>query len=591
MSLNKYLDTKYGKIFVILIKLLIIGYGIDFLCNNSVYNFNEPYIFIGIFGVSGIFINNKYRKEIKLNKWDITIIIILTLCILLGNYEYIGFYEWKTIAGFIKNSFRTISIFLASFIIFKEIFILLTHIDIVNKDKKIDKAWNKKVNRNLFLITFIVIVFVDCFFLFTCSYPGSLSPDSTWQIEQFLTGEYSNHHPFYHTQIIRLFYSLGMLLFNDVNAAIATYSVFQIVLMALTFSYVVSTIYKASINLKLAIIVAIWYLVMPFNIQYSYTMWKDVIFGAVMTLYAVSMFRILKNLGNIKNNYIVMILSAIGICLLRSNGYFIFFFSVLIFIFLFKEKKKLILIFLCILASTYILKHPVLDALNVSQPDTIEALSIPAQQVARVIYEGKALTDEQLELLDNVIDVSKISDYYMEYCSDPIKVLVREKDGQDYIKDHKLEFLKLWIKLGIKYPTAYLRAWIEETKGYWNAGYLYWIWLDEVNGNGFGVFRVVNNLKIKDFYDNYCANIAKPVWCIFISTGLYTWLNIISLWRSKKQGNKEALFVCIPFLMMIISLCIATPVYNEFRYAYSLYCAMPFILLVSSSFFNRNLNN
>ena len=39
---------------------------------------------------------------------------------------------------------------------------------------------------------------------------------------------------------------------------------------------------------------------------------------------------------------------------------------------------------------------------NVVQPDTIEALSIPAQHIARVITDGGELTQEQEELLSKL---------------------------------------------------------------------------------------------------------------------------------------------------------------------------------------------
>lgn len=47
-----------------------------------------------------------------------------------------------------------------------------------------------------------------------------------------------------------------------------------------------------------------------------------------------------------------------------------------------------------------------------------------------------------------------------------------------------------------------------------------------------------------------------------------------------KQNNMN-LFASIPFLMVILTLLIATPVYAEFRYAYAVFCGIPFVLAVS----------
>ena len=70
------------------------------------------------------------------------------------------------------------------------------------------------------------------------------------------------------------------------------------------------------------------------------------------------------------------------------------------------------------------------------QPDTIEALSIPAQHIARVITDGGELTQEQEELLSKVVDLERVPKEYDSTISDPIKTLVREKGNQDYIKEH-----------------------------------------------------------------------------------------------------------------------------------------------------------
>jgi hypothetical protein len=88
----------------------------------------------------------------------------------------------------------------------------------------------------VFLIPFLSIVAIDNIILFTCRYPGTVSSDSLTQIKMFMEGWYNNHHPFYHTQVIRLFVSLGLKLFGDLNAAVAFFNVFQIFFMAACFS-------------------------------------------------------------------------------------------------------------------------------------------------------------------------------------------------------------------------------------------------------------------------------------------------------------------------------------------------------------------
>lgn len=71
-----------------------------------------------------------------------------------------------------------------------------------------------------FLINFVVLVLAK--------YPGNLTSDTIDQINQIMTGSYSNHHPFYFAMLIKLFLSIGLALFHDMDAAIFLYSVMQI---------------------------------------------------------------------------------------------------------------------------------------------------------------------------------------------------------------------------------------------------------------------------------------------------------------------------------------------------------------------------
>lgn len=47
------------------------------------------------------------------------------------------------------------------------------------------------------------------------------------------------------------------------------------------------------------------------------------------------------------------------------------------------------------------------------------------------------------------------------------------------------------------------------------------------------------------------------------------------------KRNREMLFITIPFIAVILSLLVATPVYSEFRYAYAVFCGFPFVLAIA----------
>ena len=278
-------------------------------------------------------------------------------------------------------------------------------------------------------------------------------------------------------------------------------------------------------------------------------------------------------------NYVGLIITAFGVCLLRSNGYFVFVFTVLCFLLLWKlSKKRIVMVMLIVLAGSFVLKHPVLKAIGVTQPDLIESLSIPSQQIARDIVDHNDLTDEQKELLSRVIDIDRIPESYSPFISDPIKNLVREKGNQGYIRQNTTGFIRLYFSLGVKHPLTYLRGWIDQTRGYWNAGYDYWRWYDGVVENGLGIYRTVHSERAHTILTWYLTQFSnQPALWIFLCIGFFDWMMLIALYIAIVRKDKVGVMLTIPNIMVVLSLLAATPVYSEFRYNYSVFCALPIV--------------
>ena len=514
-------------------------------------------------------------KNIKLSKQNkilLTIFsIVLSLTVVLANYSL-----FHTIVSHAYRLIAIIEVFLGGFVVYRECIIALSEFNVKNNGVILR-------NKNLFFLSlWLIIIFVDLFIFYTAQYPGIFTPDSIGQVRQILTGVYTNHHPFYHTMIIKIFIDIGLNVFNDINVGVALYSIFSIFVLATCIIYIVKTIYTITKNLNLTLIVYICYLVYPVNIKYSFYMGKDVFFGVAISVFVVTIYKILNNIGNYKVNLLITFLSSLGVCLLRSNGLFVYVFSFIVFFILFFKKYKFInLIMVITILLSIILKYPVLSSLNVKQPDTIESLSIPAQQIARVIKDEKELTSDQKELLNKVIDIDKISDYYVSFFFDPIKDLVREKGNQDYLKEHSKEYLNLYIQLGLKYPQKYIEAWVDQTRGYWNSGYAFWRWADGVTNNDLGVYQTVNSKFFDSVLTLYLMEWqGSPIFTFFLSIGFMVWLLVMFVYKSVIYKRKDLFFILVPPLLVIATLLIATPLYAEFRYAYAVSVTLPFIIAI-----------
>ncbi len=569
-------------------ELVLILYWCAYLSKSDAYT--APYLLVGLLALYFAVVRSRFGDEEMMGKSETRVTdgyaFLLASMVVSANYRiFVGADDGGFLAALAVGRFaayqgiaEALLLWGIGFWLFKEILIGVARLDGIKS-----KEEGLKHPKRMFWICWGVLVAVYALVLFGSQYPGELNPDSISQMTQLLTHSYSNHHPYYHTQIIHAIIAVGLKIFGEINQAVALYSAFSIFVMSFFFLYVVETVYTCTQNFKIAFAVFLFYLVMPFHLIYSMTMWKDVFFGAAVTCFVMSCYRCLQSVGNGKQNWIILLLSSLGMGLLRSNGWIVFFISTIAFIALFRKTyKKMIFLFVAVLLSTFILKHPVLSYLQVTQPDTIESLSIPAQQIARVVADGKKLTEGQKEIINKIIDIEQIPKEYKDFISDPVKHLVRQKGNQEYLRRHPIEFLKLYGQLGLRYPHKYIKAWIDQTRGYWNGGYSYWRWTTEVEKNNLGIKRTVKSRFLDKALKKYLTIWqSSPFLQLFLSIGVYVWGILILSYRAWMRRNKRILFVMIPFLAVIATLLIATPVFAEFRYAYALFCGFPFLLAVA----------
>ena len=452
----------------------------------------------------------------------------------------------------------------------------------ISSDYTSRKVSERNKPGRFFSCVFGSICLINLIYLFFVTYPGSVSGDSIWQIKQIASGAYVNNHPFWHTMIIKFFMQIGYALFGDANAAAATYSAGQIFIMAACFAYAMVTLYQMGIpNFWLSIAYAM-YAFLPHNITYSATMWKDVLFGGAMLLSVISALRIIRKVGKHKGlDYMLFFIGGIGSCTLRTNGWVSMLIAALFMIpMLWKKEKVLAFTLVGVLFAGWIMVGPAFTWLNVGKTDVSEAFSVPLQQVSRVIAKGRELTDEEVELLSQIVDLEEIAEIYDESVSDKIKDAVRSKD-RAYFDEHLGEYASLWIQLGMRYPGDYLEAWIELTKGFWNGGYDYYIYAEYVKENPFGIYMKQQTNLIHKLVKAYFTFSREAVFFEPLqSIGLHVWLMIMLYFLCAVHKRPETVLF-VPCFIIILGLWLGAPVYSQFRYVYPIFTAYPLLLPVA----------
>lgn len=439
----------------------------------------------------------------------------------------------------------------------------------------------------VFWFSFLLIAGIYSLILFLCYYPGTINYDGLKQIWQVLSNAYDNRHPFYHTQIIRLFLFIGMKGFNDINLGIALYSFFQIFTMAGCFAYQLKTMAEVRIPKGCLMITLAGYLTMPYHVIMSFTMFKDVLYSGMILLMVTAAYRMILGLSSNSNaDRILFIISSLMTCLLRLNGLLMYFLTfVTVLVFFRKGNKSLLIMAGSIIILGAIMMGPVLRFAGIEGFDPIEARAMPLQQITRVYLMENDLSKEETEMLSKLADLSKVSETYNPSKADPMKELVRNTGEQRYLKENGMDYLKLWIALGIRHPLQYLTAWIEETRGYWNAGYPCVYLCDVIIGEGSGgIHKTVRNEKLRSWMTAYLWSFMEKTRFghpgqLFVSMGLLTWL-VGAVMTVARMRRVKTVFLAVPAMLNLATLLFGVSVFSEFRYDYPMFLCAPLVFSV-----------
>lgn len=417
-------------------------------------------------------------------------------------------------------------------------------------------------------------------------YPGIMTPDSINQFEQVLgIIPYSNHHPWVHTLVFGFFYHIGYVLTKDMVTAVSVYTFFQMCLLAGSVAYFISTLRSHRIRPFVLIMITAFYALIPYNAVFSVTVWKDIPFAAAVMIFGCSILRLSVQNRICLKNLIAFFVSGVMICLFRSNGWYAFLLALPFLLFGFRHKARYVYppLLMALLLSVTV-KYPVMQAFQVEQPDFIESVCIPMQQITAVICNDRDLTEEELSLIEQVVDLTYIKELYNPTFADNIKELVRA-GNQAYLVEHKEEFLKLWIDLGLRYPGDYLTAYVNQTYGYWYPDSFYLVAEAEgVSATELGVSHkplIGGPLVIKGKEIAIKLGSMVPIYGVLWSMGAACWIMLFGISVVIIQKDYHKLICYLPSVALLLTVLAATPVATEFRYVYFMVFGIPFYLITA----------
>lgn len=462
---------------------------------------------------------------------------------------------------------------------------------LLSEDKPVNSKYSVFIYNHIFIITFILCI-LGYIPYFLYQYPGIMTPDSINQYEQALHMiPYSNHHPWLHTLIIELCVNIAGLFTNSMNAKAAFYTIVQMLFMAISGAYTVNTLKKLNVKPALLYIAIAFYAFVPYNAVYAITVWKDVPFAGLTSLFTCALIRIDLKLKsddiNIKlmlPELIIILLTGVGMSLFRSNGFYGFIVFIPAGVLYFKNRiygKRVIACFLIALVIVLIFKIPVMKSFDVKKPDMIENIAIPLQQVSAVLVNDRYIEPGDMEEIKKIVDLTYIKDLYVPTYGDNIKELFRA-GNPEYLAANKMTFAKIYIKLGFNYPLDYLKAYGKQTYGFYYPDRDYGVADTEgiiasdidLHTEPIIAGRVI--VKLKEIVIKLADMI--PVYGLIWSAGTIFWFLLLAMTTGILMKDYKKIVFLLPTFLITMTLFIATPIANEIRYAYFLMYQWPLII-------------
>lgn len=495
----------------------------------------------------------------------------------------------------------------------------------------------KWTDRSRFLIYmgFLLLCYLPVFLAY---YPSVFAYDAEGQLYQVLAHDYSTHHPLIHTLFLGAFFRLGGLL-GSYSLGMAVHSVVQMVLMAGIFAYTVLFLYKEGTGRVLRLLLLLFYGLFPANSVLAISTTKDVLFAGLVLCYVLEMYRQFSGRRTetgkqLKGNeekekrgeWVMLVLTGALLLLFRNNALYAMIAAFPVSFFLmgktsmaknpaeessareknpgkfaaekssmesaqigkrahYSERKAYLLATVCMLFLFAVAAAGLKGVLKAQNGSPREMLSVPLQQIARTRVEHEEELEPELrQELDQYVSSEWVFAAYHPHLADPVK-------SRAVIHDNPAGFIKVWIRLGLRYPQTYIDAFLDNSVGLWfledqshaeiygkgkESGFGYLSTDNRTMPAGFEIVEDSRLPGLRNFMEEIVSENRYqdiPVLSMIFAPAFYWWLLVLYLASAVYQRNWRGMIPAVFLVMYYLTLLLSPAVLV--RYMYPLMVSVP----------------
>ncbi|MBQ9009728.1 MAG: hypothetical protein IJ088_10410 [Clostridia bacterium] len=318
----------------------------------------------------------------------------------------------------------------------------------------------------------LVFHFLPCFAVITVCYvlvllayfPGIVNYDFFTELLQYQRGPYFGAHPVFHTILTGVLFSLGNSLTGSYTLGALMYCVFQLLVMAVVYAYVVCFVSKR-VPRWAACLTLLFFTLFPVHGLMAISTVKDAMFAAMLTLLVTEIWQAQEDPEGLMASWrrqAGIVLTCLSLSLLRHNGVFSYVFACIALLLICRRKRALVLVAVTLVVSLAIPKAIRVAVRAWDTPDS-EMMSIPCQQLMRTANRAPMSDEERAEL--STWWVEGTVERYHPYYADTAK---GGNFNYERYKADKGAFWQTWLRYGRRYPVVYLEAFLMNCAGIWN---------------------------------------------------------------------------------------------------------------------------
>lgn len=301
--------------------------------------------------------------------------------------------------------------------------------------------------------------------------PGIIVSDMAWMFEQLVgITQMTTWHSVFTTWVFGGLVLLGRALGSDAIGCML-YVLLQSLAMSYALARVMRLLHKLHISWKWQTAALCFFAFFPIWPMYSVTIWKDTLHTATLLLLLLETIELVRGLGRFgfKRWLGYFALALLG-CLWRNNGLYVVLPSLIAFVVLARGQRiRLCGVAAGVLAVMMLFNNVIVPALGIVDTTPSGIYSVCFQQTARVVRDRSwALTAEEREEIDRILDLEQIGNIYEPWISDPVKYTYRQFGmGADVEKEALSRYRETWFSMLKKHPIPYIQAFMAGSRGYY----------------------------------------------------------------------------------------------------------------------------